>query len=228
MRVTYFGALMMRGRVGNNDAYSILEPSVMRPLLTCQGKHTDWNRPPWPGTTVTICVSYFTTGGPTKEHGTNKPSPTRRVQERLKGGTTGLTTSQKTCWHSSWLSNVCATKMNPESEWLSKDKPETNPITIKPETWSHMAEQPSWVPLPYGSPPGCPLPRKSLALSACVSPQTIHFWIFDKRHFSGPGNGPPSCNRLILRLFSPDIHCYKINGKIQGSKGLNGIFQELA
>ena len=166
MRVTYFGALMMRGRVGNNDAYSILEPSVLRPLWTCQGKHTDWNRPPWPGTIVTICVSYFTTGGPTKEHGTNKPSPTRRVQERLKGGTTCPTTSQKTRWHSSWLNNVRATKMNPESEWLSKDKPETNPITIKPETWSHMAEQPSWVPLPYGS----PLAKKvSCFVSMCVS-----------------------------------------------------------
>ena len=33
----------------------------------------------------------------------------------------------------------------------------------------------SWVSLPYCSPPGCPFPIKSLALSADVSPQTIHF-----------------------------------------------------
>lgn len=52
---------------------------------------------------------------------------------------------------------------------IGKDNPETNPITIKPETASHMAEQFSWVPLPYCSLPGCLLPIKSLALSAHVS-----------------------------------------------------------
>ena len=44
-------------------------------------------RPSWPGTIVTICMSCFMTGGPYKEHGTNKPPPTRRVQERSKGDT---------------------------------------------------------------------------------------------------------------------------------------------
>ena len=34
------------------------------------------------------------TGGPGKEHGTNKQPPTRRVQQRSKGDTTCLTTSQ--------------------------------------------------------------------------------------------------------------------------------------
>ena len=42
----------------------------------CQGKHTDWNHPPWPGTIVTICMSYFTIGSPGKEQRTNKPTPT--------------------------------------------------------------------------------------------------------------------------------------------------------
>ena len=37
------------------------------PSYLCQGKHTDRNQPPWPGTIVTVCVSYFTTGGPGKE-----------------------------------------------------------------------------------------------------------------------------------------------------------------
>ena len=37
------------------------------------------------GTAVTTCVSYLTTGGPGKEHGTDKPPPTRRIQERSKG-----------------------------------------------------------------------------------------------------------------------------------------------
>ena len=59
---------------------------------------------------------------------------------------------------------------------------------------SHAAELFSWVPLPYCSPPGCPFPVKSLALSADVSPQTIHFRVLDKSPVSGPRRGPLSCN----------------------------------
>ena len=107
-------------------------------------------RPPWPGTIVTICTSCFKTGGPRKKRGTNKPPPTLRVQERSKGDTMYPTTSQNPfLWHPSWLNKACTT-------WLAKDNPETNPITIKPETGNHVAELFSWVPLPYCSPPGCP------------------------------------------------------------------------
>ena len=84
--------------------------------------------------------------------------------------------------------------MTLKSEWWAKDNPETNPITIKPETASHVTEPFSWVPLPYCSPPGCPFPIKSLALSAHVSPRTIHFRVLDKSPVLGPGRGPPSCN----------------------------------
>ena len=44
----------------------------------------------------------------------------------------------------------------------------------------------------------CPFPIKSLALSAHVSPQTIHFRVLDKSPVSGPGRGPPSCNKWRL------------------------------
>ena len=54
------------------------------------------------------------------------------------------------------------------------------------------------IPLPYCFPPGCPFPIKSLALSAHVSPQTIQFWVLDKSPVSGPGRGPPSCNKWQL------------------------------
>ena len=37
-----------------------------------------------------------------------------------------------------------------------------------------------------------PFPKKSLALSADVSPQTIHFQVLDKSPVSGPGRGPLS------------------------------------
>ena len=68
----------------------------------------------------------------------------------------------------------------------ARDNPETNPITIRPEAASHMAEPFSQVPLPC-SLPRHPFPMKSL--SACVSPQTIHFQV----SLLGPGRGLPSC-----------------------------------
>ena len=61
---------------------------------------------------------------------------------------------------------------------------------------SHVTEQ-FWVPLPYCSPPRCPFPRKPLALSAHVSPQTIYFRVLDKSPYLGPGNDPPSCNTSL-------------------------------
>ena len=139
----------------------------------------------------------FTTGGPAKEQGTNKPPPTGRVRERSKGDTTCPTTSQNPHWHPSWLNKACATRKDSEAEGLAKDNPETNPITIKPETGSHVAELFSWGPLPYYSPPGCPFPIKDLALSARMSPWTIHFRVLVKTPVSGPGRGPPSCNTKI-------------------------------
>src|SRR5574337_212525 len=83
-----------------------------------------------------------------------------------------------------------------------------NPITIKPETASHVAEHFSWVPLPYCSPPGCPFPIKSLALSAHVSPQTIHFLVLDKSPVSGPGRGPP-CNNSLISLSDISLLGYR-------------------
>jgi len=100
----------------------------------------------------------------------------------------------ESCWHSSWLSNECPTRKDPESESLARGHPETNPITIKPETESHVAEQFSWVPLPDCSPPRRPFPINSLALSGHVSPQTIDFQLLDKSPLSGPRRDPSSCN----------------------------------
>ena len=142
-------------------------------------------------------MSCFTTGGPGKEHRTNKPPPTRRVQEGSKGDTTCPITSQNpSVWHPFGWTTSTLPGRTLESEWLVKDNLETNPITIKPKTASHAAELFSWVPLPYCSPPGCPFPIKSLALLAHLSPRTIHFRVLDMSPDSGPGRGPPSCNNL--------------------------------
>ena len=66
--------------------------------------------------------------------------------------------------------------------------------TINPETASHMAKQ-----FPLGSPTQlisarAPLPSKVSALSARVSPQTLHFRLLDEIPLSDPGKGPPSCS----------------------------------
>ena len=59
-------------------------------------------------------------------------------------------------WNPSWLSDACATRKDPESERLARDNPETNPIPIKPETASHVAEQSSGFPYPPALHPGAP------------------------------------------------------------------------
>ena len=144
-------------------------------------------------------MSCLMTGGPGKEHGTNKPPPTGRVQERSKGVTICQTTSQNpSLWHTSWLNKAWTARKDSESEWLAQDNLEANPITIKPETASYVAELFSWVFLPYCCPPGCPVPIKSLALSAYVSPQIVHFWMLDKSPVLDPGSVPPSCNNNRL------------------------------
>ena len=54
---------------------------------------------------------------------------------------------------------------------LARDNPETNPITIKPDTVSHVTEQFSWVSSQSFSLPGHLFPIKSAALfsSTCFS-----------------------------------------------------------
>ena len=99
----------------------------------CQGKHTDWSRPPWPGTIVTICMSCFMTGGPGEEHWTNN-------LHQLKEFGKGQNETPHVCPPPRILLSGIRlgwTRRAPpgrtlESEWLAKDNPETNPIIIKP------------------------------------------------------------------------------------------------
>ena len=88
---------------------------------------------------------------------------------------------------------VRTSSKDPESEGLARDSLETNLITLKPETVSHVAEQFSWVPCPSCSLPRCPFPIKSFALSAHVS-QKIHFQVLDESLLLSPGRDPPSFN----------------------------------
>ena len=117
--------------------------------------------------------------------------PTKRIQEILK--------EERGCQF-----NVLLTSQNPpgwakdpESEWLARENPKTNWITIKPETVSHVTEQSSWVPLPSCSLSGLPFPIKSLALSARMSPQTIHFQVLDRSLLLGSGRDLSSTTQRV-------------------------------
>ena len=131
----------------------------------------------------------------------------KKKKERGDASSYVLRSSQNPLWNPSWLSNVCTTRKNHESEWLARDNLETNPITIKPETASHIAEPSSWVPLPGCSLPGCPFAIKSLALSAHVSPRIIYFQVLVESPLLGPGRGPPSRNKPIVSVFERKAVC---------------------
>ena len=85
----------------------------------------------------------------------------------------------------------------------AQDNLETNLVTTKPETVNHVAEQSSWVPLPYCSLPRHPFLINSLNFSAHVSPKTIHFWVLDKSPLLRTGRGLPFC-LLRQQVFYPD------------------------
>ena len=69
-------------------------------------------------------------------------------------------------WNPSRLSDACAPRKDSNSECLARDKPETNPMTRKPETVSHVAEQFSLFPSPSCPQPRQPFSMKSLAWMA--------------------------------------------------------------
>ena len=164
-------------------------------------RETHWNCPPWPGTIVTICMSYFTTGSPSKEHRTDKPPPTRRIWERSKGDATGPTISQNPPrWNASWLSSMCTPTNDPVSEWLARVNPETNP-----ETARHVTEQLSWVLLPCCSLPGLPFPIRSLALSAHVSVDNS-FLSVKQEPTLRPWKGSPFLKHKDVRVTSNCSH----------------------
>ena len=112
---------------------------------------------------VTICMSCFTTGGPGEEQRISLYQPeefvkgqkeTPPVQPPPRILLSGI--------HLGCLNKAYTTRKDSESEWLAKDNPETNPITIK--------LQAMW----QSSSPGFPFPVKSLAfVSTCPLGQFI-------------------------------------------------------
>ena len=142
------------------------------------------------GTIVTISMSYFTAGGPGEEYGANKLlPPTRRIQERSKEDVTCPTTSWKPSRWPSILAEKCVSHQ--EGPWVRMIGQR------QPRNWPHhhkmQDREPhgrvvlldsSYLAVSTWAPPPTPPPHthtmKSLALSACMSPQKLishpQFW----------------------------------------------------
>ena len=100
-----------------------------------------------PDTIVTTRVRYFTTGGPDKEHRTDKPLPTGRVWERSKGDATFPTDFPEASSLESILAEQCV--QHQEGPWVrvTGQRQPGNP-SYHHKTWDHVAEQSSSVPAP--------------------------------------------------------------------------------
>ena len=94
--------------------------------------------------------------------------------------------------HLGWTRRAPPGRTPTQNDWLKTTR-KLSP-SCKTGGWKSVGELFSWAPRPCGSPPGCLFPIKSLALTAHVSPQMIHFPVLDKSPVSGPGKDPPSGN----------------------------------
>ena len=155
-------------------------------LTVVLGESTVWNYWPWPGTIVTTCKSFLTIGCPGKECRTSARDSgnVKRREETSAHMSYQPPRILLAGIHLGWMMGKTPGK-TPESKWLARNNPETNPVTIKSNPVSHMAEPFSWTPLPSYSPPRRLFPIKSLALSARVSPQTLHFPVIEKSPLLG-------------------------------------------
>ena len=145
--------------------------------------HIDWNPLTRPGSIVNICMS--------KQEvlvRNTELTSYHQLEEFMKSPKKGgdaipyvpATSQNHPRRNPSWLGNMCTTRKDPMSERLARDKPEADPIAIKPETASHVAEQFSRLPFLSCSPPAYPFPVKFFALLTWASPWTVHFWMLDK------------------------------------------------
>ena len=80
-----------------------------------------------------------------------------------------------------------------EGSWvrmIGRDNLETNPIAIKPETVSQMAEQFSWVPLPCCSPPRSSFSIVSCFVSTRVSSDSTFLSVWQEPSLRPPKGSP--------------------------------------
>ena len=169
---------------------------------TCWLKH-----PPWPRAIVTICVSYFITGRPGEELRTNKSPPMGKVKRRSH--------VSNHLPESSSLASILAEQRvhHQEGPWvrmIGQRQPGNQSHHHKTRDCEPRGTAVPWDPLLFCSPPRSPFPIKSLALSACMSPQTIHLHVLDKSPLLGPGRGPPSCKgKTRVTFYWPSLKAWQ-------------------
>ncbi|XP_026969954.1 uncharacterized protein [Sagmatias obliquidens] len=129
----------------------------------------------------------------------------QRREETLVRMSYQPTSQSPSRWNPSRLSEACTTRKDPESERLARDSPETNPITVKPETVSHVESSPPGSPHPPARPPGRPCPVESLALPARVSPPTIQFRVLDEPSPALEGVSLPAAVTLVRSPYRKDL-----------------------
>ena len=101
-------------------AYAVCETErerIKTGFISLVSGNTDWNCPPWWGTIVTICMSYFRAGDPGKKHRINKPPPTRRIWERSKGDRRSQSICPTNLPESSSLESILAEWCKHPQEW---------------------------------------------------------------------------------------------------------------
>ena len=120
-----------------------------------------------------------------RNHLRNVEQISHHQSEELRKGQEG---TPRVCHlpESSLLASILAERRvrHQEGPWVrmtGQRQPGNEPHHHKTKAVNQEAELFSWAPLPSCSPPGHPFPKKSLALSAYVSPWTTHFWVLDKR-----------------------------------------------
>ena len=122
----------------------------------------------WPGTIVTICMSCFMTGDPDKEYRTNKATTNRKSSGKVERRHCLSVHFPESLLPASILTERCV--RHQERVWIrmiGQSHPETN--HHKTQDCEPRGRAALLGSLTYCSPPGCPFPVKSLALSACVS-----------------------------------------------------------
>ena len=100
---------------------------------------------------------------------------------------------------------------------MAKDNPATNPSLEKTRLRTTRQSSSPGFSYPTTLRPRRHFPIKSLALSAHVSPQTIHVPVSDKSPVSGSGRGPPFCNRQTDEMGDQDLPAACVRAVARGS-----------
>ena len=136
---------------------------------------------------------------PRKEHGTNEPPPTGRVQETSKGDATCPSTSQNpSCWHPSWLGNAAppGRPLSP-NDWLQNAG--NSPHHYKTQDFE-LSGRATLGSLTLMLSAWAPFPSVFCFVSSCMSPRTVHFPVLNKSP-QRPWKRSPFLQHLNLRCF---------------------------